>query len=73
MKVKPPLCTVPSSYEDIDECKAGVAGCVANSDCIDTAGGYSCLCRPGFTGNGKTICTGMPSLLQFTLLGTQRV
>ena len=36
--------------------------CVVNSDCVDNEGGYSCPCRPGFTGNGNVLCTGIHHL-----------
>ena len=48
-----------SCCKDIDECSVGVVECDVNSDCIDTVGSYSCLCRPGYTGDGRTRCLGM--------------
>ncbi|XP_059616809.1 nidogen [Phlebotomus argentipes] len=36
---------------DIDECR-GVNICDANAECYNELGGYSCICRPGYQGNG---------------------
>ncbi len=41
---------------DEDECAAGVATCGSNSTCVNTDGGYDCVCDPFFTKNG-TDCT----------------
>ena len=43
---------------DIDECALGTHDCSPNADCIDTTENYTCICRSGFTGDGRT-CTGM--------------
>ena len=43
---------------DIDECgEAGLNNCDVNATCKNTAPGFSCACKPGYTGNG-TDCTG---------------
>ncbi|XP_013404379.1 fibrillin-3, partial [Lingula anatina] len=39
-----------------DECAAGTHNCDANADCTDTADGFTCACRAGYTGDGQT-CT----------------
>lgn len=39
-----------------DECALGLADCSANANCIDTPGYYECVCKTGYTGDGKT-CT----------------
>uniref|UniRef100_A0A1B0GHS0 Putative nidogen n=1 Tax=Lutzomyia longipalpis TaxID=7200 RepID=A0A1B0GHS0_LUTLO len=36
---------------DIDECR-GVNICDENAECYNELGGYSCICRPGYHGNG---------------------
>ena len=41
---------------DIDECSAGTHDCIANSECTDNPGSFSCVCSAGFTGDGNT-CT----------------
>ena len=35
--------------------------CDENADCANTDGSYSCTCKQGFTGDGKT-CEGMSKL-----------
>ena len=43
---------------DIDEClKESSHECDLNATCINTPGSYTCLCRNGYTGDGKT-CAG---------------
>ena len=44
----------------IDE-YSGVADCVADASCINTADGFMCLCPSGYQGDGRTSgegCTG---------------
>ena len=44
----------------IDEC-SGVADCVADASCINTADGFMCLCPSGYQGDGRMSgegCTG---------------
>ncbi|XP_065942257.1 uncharacterized protein [Magallana gigas] len=48
------------SCKDIDECKEETADCALNATCSDTDGGYTCTCRSGFEGDGKT-CTVCPN------------
>ena len=43
---------------DVDECTAGGNNCHADATCKNTAGGFTCACKPGYTGDG-TACTGM--------------
>lgn len=40
--------------EDINECVVGTAMCDVHADCVNSPGGYTCECKKGFTGNGKT-------------------
>ena len=38
-----------SGCEDVDECKStSLNNCGVNTDCINTAGSYNCVCHPGF-------------------------
>ena len=46
---------------DIDECSANVRMCDIHANCSNTRGSYSCLCRAGFTGDGK-YCIGRDTL-----------
>ena len=45
-------------YSDIDECTASSPLCDVNAQCSNALGSYSCRCRLGFSGNGKT-CNGL--------------
>ena len=45
---------------DVNECVEKTDNCDNNAVCTNTPGGYSCLCKPGFTdadGDGSN-CTG---------------
>ncbi|MCE9673222.1 EGF domain-containing protein [Myxococcus stipitatus] len=46
----------PSVCTDINECANGTATCSVNATCTNTRGSYTCTCKAGYTGNGKT-CT----------------
>ena len=59
-----------STCKDVDECSDGVAECDINSECMDTVGSYNCLCRPGYTGDGRTHCSGKQTPLILTLFYT---
>ncbi|XP_078382555.1 uncharacterized protein LOC144665226 isoform X6 [Oculina patagonica] len=39
---------------DIDECSASNPVCDVNANCQNSDGSYSCSCKAGFTGDGKT-------------------
>ena len=42
---------------DINECTTGLFPCDSNANCANNLGSYTCTCKTGFTGDGKT-CTG---------------
>lgn len=42
---------------DIDECRDSVDACDANANCQNTWGSFSCSCKAGFIGDGKS-CSG---------------
>lgn len=46
------LSCVSSPRADIDECVLGIGICGTNGVCMDTFGSYTCVCDPGYTGNG---------------------
>jgi hypothetical protein len=41
--------------QDIDECALNNDNCDPNASCINTAGGFACICGDGYTGDG-TVC-----------------
>ena len=46
----------------MDECGVGTVSCDPNSDCVDTDGSYDCICRAGYTGDGRLSCMGTLTL-----------
>ena len=47
------------SFQDIDEClKTADNNCSSNGKCNNNAGGFTCACNSGFSGDGVN-CTGM--------------
>ena len=49
---------IPCFYiNDINECSTGADACDVNAKCKNNVGSYTCTCKKGFTGKGKT-CTG---------------
>lgn len=45
-------------YTDIKECELQLDDC-NNSECVDTDGGYSCSCLPGFVAlTNSSVCEG---------------
>lgn len=58
-----PIIYVISSL-DIGECAAGTHNCHSDAICTDTMGSFTCECKPGFTGNGRS-CEGRDKLILF--------
>lgn len=59
----------PAKSHTVDECTTGLSNCSVNADCynlvpsaLSTPGGFSCVCKQGFTGDGVT-CTGESSAI----------
>lgn len=44
--------------EDLDECASGDDNCSSIASCLNTNGSYTCVCPPGYEGDG-TYCTGI--------------
>ena len=42
---------------DFDECKTSTSSCDDNAACKNTVGSYTCTCKSGYSGDGKT-CNG---------------
>ena len=49
---------------DIDECSSGSHDCHQNATCVNTAGHYDCICKPGLTGSGRN-CSGKVLFVTF--------
>lgn len=44
---------------DVNECNDTSAPvCAGFAECVNTDGGYECVCGPGFNGNGIDECEG---------------
>ncbi len=39
--------------QDIDECSLNLFECHERATCVNTDGGYECICDPGYAGDGK--------------------
>ncbi|PAA53474.1 hypothetical protein BOX15_Mlig002622g1, partial [Macrostomum lignano] len=61
------LCTCNRGYKgdgvrtcvDIDECSMGIHDCSPNATCTNNPGSFTCACKNGYAGNGKT-CVELP-------------
>ena len=51
-----------SSCVDVDECDSKSAYCDSNADCTNGVGNFTCTCRSGYFGDGKS-CKGPDSVL----------
>lgn len=67
-----PFChvIVPLFYTDENECASGQHTCHGDADCIDTIGGYECVCKDGFTGDGRYGCQGKQHFNSASKLGS---
>ena len=52
------ICPDASTYE----CLFGLDGCSANAICTDTEENYTCVCVPGFSGDGFN-CTSIKAII----------
>ncbi|XP_022809824.1 uncharacterized protein LOC111346825, partial [Stylophora pistillata] len=41
-------------FTDLDECKTSTHSCDDNANCKNTFGSYTCTCKSGYSGDGKT-------------------
>ncbi|XP_035679046.1 uncharacterized protein LOC118417560 [Branchiostoma floridae] len=44
------------TFSDTDECASGTDNCSPQASCTNTASGFTCACKAGYTGNGVS-CT----------------
>ncbi len=44
----------PPNCSDINECLTNNGGCDANATCANTTGSFTCACKTGYAGDGKT-------------------
>ena len=52
----------------MNECTTGLARCYyPHSHCFNQAGGYQCICDPGYTSIGR-LCMGKPGILMCVLI-----
>ena len=52
---------------DIDECaQSKVDFCAAESDCFNNSGSYECVCKEGYTGDGRTDGAGCSNINECT-------
>ena len=51
------------NHSDIDECIEETDNCDDNAACTNTDGSFTCLCEPGFSGDGVQ-CEGKIILIQ---------
>ena len=47
-----------ASFSDINECGNTRFPCVENAECVNTDGGYNCICAKGYNGDGENYCQG---------------
>ena len=41
----------------MNECHKNLDKCAVNAVCIDNSTGYTCVCKPGYLGDGYKQCT----------------
>ena len=63
LKIKIPI------YKDIDECND--EPCAGNGDCVNSGGGYACLCMDGFTESQGT-CVDVDECLNNPCIANER-
>ena len=61
----PPSCDIGFFFDgkscvDFDECATGLNDCHSDATCNNIEGGYTCECKSGFIGDGKTDCIVVP-------------
>ena len=48
------LMAVKNFLTDVNECNSSPSLCDVNAQCMNSKGSYTCSCKPGFSGDGKS-------------------
>lgn len=63
-------------FSDVSECRDNLDDCDMNADCFNSEGSYSCICKHGYTGDGKSCtaeeCVALPVLAEGIETSSQR-
>ena len=59
--------TLELSFIDVDECMINTHNCDINAVCNNTEGSHNCTCKPGYSGDGISSCTGNNVFLFFVV------
>ena len=60
-------------YADVDECSSGIHSCLSDkATCTNTIGSYTCACKPGYQGDGKTSCIAPGKFIAHARSGTSQ-
>ena len=60
------ILTCAITFSDLNECSTNVRYCDVNALCNNTLGSYTCTCKAGYSGDGRT-CTGRQLCYYFAL------
>ena len=55
------------SFIDVDECMINTHNCDIKAVCNNTEGSHNCTCKPGYSGDGISSCTGNNVFLFFVV------
>jgi hypothetical protein len=59
-------------FIDIDECATGKHKCPDEKVCVNSVGGYECVCKPGYNvkevGDGTAVCVKNGTVFHFIFM-----
>lgn len=58
-------------FLEVDECSLGTHECDSNADCLDTAEGYTCRCKIGFSDISANLLTSPGRQCKRSKIGTK--